>query len=925
MEKNWQFDSEMIVFLAELYQESIIGDLKHITLDAVILKIFDTYSVKKNGKSKQINTFIDSMTEYDKEKILDNLIGFYSYSAKMENKSKSKETKDLLDEFFPVTSKSSVKIPIDEDLKRILNEILEEEKDNKDEIIIDSTKMLYHYFRDYCSKQDWEEDHLNYIKDRLHLLQNDESKNKENLLGQILNTLGFNTDSNNDNDSTILTPDELSKISEKMITPDSQQKQKKEDIIKDDAEFEAAGKHENDVWSKKTDPNSKTPYLDQFSYDMTRAAREDKYDPITGRLIETKQLVKILSCRTKSNALMIGDAGVGKSAIVEGLAQKIVRGEVPDKLKEKRICSLDLNALVSGTKYRGEYEERLQGIIKEVVDSPNIIIYIDEFHNLIGNGGTSGSGDGANILKPYLARGEFQCIGSTTQDEYRRFVKDEALKRRFQVLQVKEPTEEETFEMLKGVAPKYEEFHSVKYPIATLKACVEFSGRYISDRYFPDKAISVLDTAGAQLRLSIKKDDENTKQLEADIDKLVKEKIKAVEIQDFEAASIVRKKELDLRNKLEQIRIEGEKDIKIRSRWPEVTVQDIAEVITDLTNVPVDEICQNDLEKLRSMKKELSSKVINQEDAVDTIVKSLQRNYLGFRDQSKPIANILMVGQSGTGKTLICEETARKLFGSKENLIKLNMSEFVNEADSLSKLIGTGPGYIGYDDEPLLEVVSRKKNVLLLLDEIEKAHPKVFDIFLSIMDKGEITLGTGKKVDFRDAIIVFTGNIGTRELNYTGNGLGFSKATSKEDKKKLDEDIVKKAIDRTFRPEFINRLTSIIVFNPLGKNDLKKIFDIELSKLKERLKAKKYNLKVSGSMRDKIVDECNTNFGARDLQRNIQKYIETSICDNLLEEKDINSISGINVDWKEDKILISFTRKKKKVEEKTESLKTEEQ
>lgn len=697
-----------------------------------------------------------------------------------------------------------------------------------------------------------------------------------------------------------------------------------EEMKRDDDEFEEYGQSEA-VAGQSLDPNSTTPELDRFSTDMTRKAKEGKYDPVYGRDREIEQMIKILLCRKKNNVVLLGDAGCGKSSLVELLAQKIVKGDVPEALREKRICSLDLNGLVAGTKYRGQYEERLQNIIKEVCDNPSIILYIDEFHNLIGNGGSAGNGDGANILKPYLSSGSLRVIGSTTSSEYRQFIKDAALKRRFQNITITEPTIDETVEILKTIAPKYEEFHKVRYNISVLRACSEWAGRYIIERHFPDKAIDVLDQAGAMVKLTVVKDTTELEECEAKIKDLAEKKSKLVKAQNFEDAIKIRDEQQAEENKREKIKAEMEKASSLRSKWPEVTVDQIAEVVSGISKIPVENIKANDLSKLKTMKDELSARVIGQKEAVDTLILALQRNVLGLRDQTRPILSSLLVGPSGVGKTLICEELARTFFGSIDKLVKINMGEFTEE-HTVSKLIGSTAGYIGYEDESILEKASSLKNFIILFDEIEKAHPKIFDIFLSLMDKGEVTLANGKKADFRDAIVIFTGNIGTKQIKQNGAGFGFSKATTAEEKQKANEEIVKKAIEKTFRPEFINRLNSIVTFNELGQPELIKIFDLELSKLKTRLKAKGYTIKVTSALRNFIISKCDKNFGARDLQRGIQKYIEESICNELLNLpiEQINNIASISADIdKDSKVEITFAEKKpKKVKVEVETVET---
>lgn len=690
---------------------------------------------------------------------------------------------------------------------------------------------------------------------------------------------------------------------------------------KDYEDFNAAGENVGAVSSKSVDPESNTPFLDQFSYDMTLAAKKRKFDPVIGRKRELEQIIKILSCRKKSNGLLIGEPGTGKTSIIEALAQRIVDEDVPSNLIGKRICSLDLNAIVSGTKHRGEYEERIQGIIEEVLKHKEIIVYIDEFHNLIGNGNPAGGGDGSNILKPYLARGEFQCIGATTGDEYRKYIKDGALKRRFQIVKVDEPNEQDVIKILKGLSPKYEEFHHVRYSADSLKASVEWAGRYIPDRFFPDKAIDLMDTAGALLKLSvINKAVENSsipkeevEKLKKEIENLRDEKIKAVYIDhDFDEGQKKLEEQVKVESKLDSILDTIEKEKSLRKNWPEVTRDHIAEVISNISGIPIDSIHHSDFMILKKMKSELQASVIGQDKAIDEVCSSLQRNFLGFRDETKPIGRILMLGKTGCGKTLLAEVIAEKLYGSKNSLIKINMGEYAGDSDiNISKLIGSGPGYVGYDDKPILEKVSEKRHSVLLIDEIEKAGSKVWDVFLSILDKGEATLGNGKVVDFRDTLILFTGNLGTKELIIAGSGIGFSKAGTQEEKQERNNNIVMDAVKKSFRPEFINRLGSIVVFNDLGKDELKKIFKLELDKLKARLKKRGYQLKVSNSARDAIIDACDLEYGARDLQREIQKNVEEVICNEVLKQSEENfeKISCISVDYTDSNFVASVNFK----------------
>lgn len=705
-------------------------------------------------------------------------------------------------------------------------------------------------------------------------------------------------------------PDFTGILKEKRITPpensgnNSIEENNKERMAKEDNEFERAGES-SAVSGKKADPNSKTPYLDQFSYDMTQAAKDGKYDPVIGRDREISQIIEILCCRKKNNAVLLGDPGCGKTAVVECLVQKIISKDVPREILGKRICSLDLNALVSGTKYRGEYEQRLQGIIQEVCSNPDIIVYVDEFHNLVGNGSSSGNGDGANILKPYLARGEFQCIGSTTMEEYRKYIeRDGALKRRFQNVVIEEPGISDTIEILKNLRKSYTSYHHVNFPDEVVKACVEWSGRYVIDRFFPDKAIDCLDMAGSLAKLRKKIDMSKIEELESEIANLVELKVGAVTEQDFEKAATYKAAETLKKKELSKLLQDLDNSNSDPSNFLDVTLDDVAEVISKISKIPVDKIGKSDFTKLRGMKDELSKKVIGQSEAVTSITTSLQRNFLGLRDENKPIASLLLVGPTGVGKSLICKEIASEFFGSSRNLIRFDMGEF-GERHEVTKLTGATASYVGYDDTPLLEQVRRNPYSVVLFDEIEKAAPEIYNIFLNILDEGTVTLGSGAKVDFKNTIIIFTGNIGTKELHLKGGGLGFNKLTE-EEKKRDNTDTVLKAVKKQFKPEFINRLSGITVFNELGKPELEQIFDLELGKLSSRLEKKGFKITVTPEIRDKVISECDPRYGARDLQRGIVKFIENEVCQKMLEVTDISKISDIYVNWT-DKVEVKFT------------------
>ena len=642
---------------------------------------------------------------------------------------------------------------------------------------------------------------------------------------------------------------------------------------------------------KSTDP-SKTPMLDKYAKNLF----SENLDPVYGRENELSQLLEILGCKKKNNAILIGEAGVGKTSVVELLAQKIRDKDVPKNFLSKKIYSLDLNALVAGTKYRGQYEERLQGIIEEVINHPEIIIFIDEIHNLIGNGGSDGNGDAANILKPYLAKGKFQCIGSTTFKEYRKYIEsDAALKRRFQTVIINEPTLEETKTILKNVKEVYEKHHNVIYPKEVINACVDLSERYLSSSKFPDKAIDALDLSGSLCRLTESKADTTEYlKLEKELEETQNLKNQAVGNQNFEEAIVHRDHEEQIKKSLET----KEKPIK-------VTLDSVYKAIGKRSGVPIDTIGSSDREKLIKLKDILNKEVIGQGKAVREIVMNLQMNSLSIRDKSKPIS-MLFTGPTGCGKTYLCKRLAEEFFGSKNALIRFDMGEF-EEKHSISKLTGATASYVGYDDEPLFEKIRHQPYSVVLFDEIEKAASEIFQVFLNILDEGYVTLGNGVKVDFRHCIIIFTGNIGTKELSLFGGGIGYGSTGKNE---AIDNDrknsIIQKAIEKTFAPEFINRLSNIVVFDSLGNPELHKIIDLELSKLSSRLKESKINLKVGKALKDYIISLCNFKFGARDLQRKISEVIEEKLCEKLLSPDIPDGKKTFTFDYKDNDVVIDM-------------------
>ena len=647
-----------------------------------------------------------------------------------------------------------------------------------------------------------------------------------------------------------------------------------------DDDFQKAGQL-GSIRTKKIDPNSPTPFLDEFAFDMTKAANDGKYDPVVGREREVGSLIEILACRKKNNAILLGEPGCGKTSVVEALVEKIAKKEVPYVLQNKRIVSLDLNALVAGAMYRGEYEKRLQGIIKEVVETKGIIVFIDEVHNLIGNGSSSGQGDGANILKPYLARGEFQIIGATTKNEYRIIEKDGALKRRFQNVVVEDPNVKETVEILKTVADRYSNYHGVKYNEDVLEVCARWSDKYISDRHQPDKSIDIMDMAGSLCKLRKPHDTEAEKELQTKIDEAIQNKIQAVENEDFDAAGKYREEEMSLKEEMENFKqgiMESEKD---KETWPDVTLDDVADVISKITNIPVDKIKSTDTVKITELKNSLQANIIGQDQAIEQVVKTLQLGVLGIRDPKRPLCSFLLCGPSGVGKTHLAKLLAKYYFGNENAIVRINMGEM--DEHSKARLLGSQPGTIGYDEPTPFDDLATRPASVVLLDEVEKADAKIFDVILNaIGEEGYITLNNGKDISFRQSIVILTSNIGTRELQAKGDGLGFSKDTG-EAKKKSDEGTVMKAIKKFFRPEFLNRLTGISVFNELGKDDMMKIFDLELNKMNERTKDSGYVIKVSEAVKTSIIDKVDTKFGARDLTRKIMELISNNVCEEMIK------------------------------------------
>lgn len=655
-------------------------------------------------------------------------------------------------------------------------------------------------------------------------------------------------------------------------------------------------------------PANDTPVLDNFGTDMTRAAEEGKLDPVVGRVKEIERLAQILSRRKKNNPILIGEPGVGKSAIVEGLALRIVEKKVSRILFDKRVIALDMTAVVAGTKYRGQFEERIRSILNELKKNPNIILFIDEIHTIVGAGSAAGSMDAANMLKPALTRGEIQCIGATTLDEYRQNIeKDGALERRFQKVIVEPTTAEETLQILKNIKDKYEDHHNVNYTDAALEACVKLTDQYITDRNFPDKAIDALDEAGSRVHLTNITAPKEIEEQEKLIDEMKSLKNEAVRLQNFELAASYRDKEKEYTNQLDTLKEEWEKSLKENRET--VDDEQIAEVVSMMSGVPVQRMAQAEGMKLLGMKDDLLSKVIGQDKAIATLVKAIQRSRVGLKDPNKPIGTFMFLGPTGVGKTHLAKELAKLMFGSADALIRIDMSEYM-EKFTVSRLVGAPPGYVGYEEGgQLTEKVRRKPYSIVLLDEIEKAHPDVFNILLQVMDEGRLTDSYGRTVDFKNTIVIMTSNIGTRQLKEFGKGIGFA-AQIRTDDKEYSRSVITKALNKSFAPEFINRLDEIITFDQLDLNALTRIIDIELKGLYSRVEHIGYKLVIDEDAKKFVATKgYDVQFGARPLKRAIQNNLEDGISELILGSE-MAAGDTIKVSYDKEKDIIVMTVEK---------------
>ena len=659
--------------------------------------------------------------------------------------------------------------------------------------------------------------------------------------------------------------------------------------------------------SKEGGKGSATPMLDSFGKDLTRFASEGKLDPVVGRQKELERIAQILSRRKKNNPVLIGESGVGKSAVAEGLAMNIVQGHVSRTLMNKRLVSLDMASLVAGTKYRGQFEERVKTILTELEKNPNIILFIDELHTMVGAGNAPGSMDASNLFKPALARGELQCIGATTLDEYREYIeKDGALERRFQKIILDPTTPEETIDILNNIKDKYEDHHLVRYSDEALKACVTLSNRYISDRCLPDKAIDALDEAGARLHIQNIHVPEGLLEAEKEIADFEKLKVEAIKEQQYNAAAGYRDQIKQLENKLAELKKEWETQSDLQR--PTVTEDTVAEVIAMMTGVPVQRIAKNEGERLLRMADELKGTVIGQDDAIIKIAKAIRRNRAGLKDPNKPIGTFIFLGPTGVGKTYLAKVLAEYLFDSQDAIIRIDMSEYM-EKHTVSRLIGAPPGYVGYEEGgQLTEKVRRKPYSIVLLDEIEKAHHDVYNVLLQVFDEGQLTDGMGRKVDFKNTILIMTSNIGTRELKDFGTGVGFNTEATKAAQNKVEHGILEKALKANFSPEFLNRVDDVIYFNSLGKEEIIKIIDIELKKVISRVNDLGIEIHVTEKAKNHLADAgWDANYGARPLKRAIQKNVEDLLAEEILNQT-LPQGSVVDLDYdelKEEIVIVS--------------------
>ena len=731
-------------------------------------------------------------------------------------------------------------------------------------------------------------------------------KNKENIATQILNQFEVDYD---------IFKNELGFVTSK---PPQAEFNEEDDFDEERKQYGQQPKGAKGAGAAQI--KSKTPVLDNFGRDITRLAENGSLDPIVGRENEIERVSQILSRRKKNNPILIGEPGVGKTAIVEGLALRIIQRKVSRVLFDKRVVSLDLAALVAGTKYRGQFEERMKAIMNELEKNRDVILFIDEIHTIVGAGGASGSLDASNIFKPALARGELQCIGASTLDEYRMHIeKDGALDRRFQKVIIEQPSVDEAIEILNNIKNKYEDYHNVSYSKEAIEACVKLSDRYMTDKLLPDKAIDVLDEVGARKHIKNINVPENILELEKKIEDIKLEKNRVVKSQKFEEAASLRDTEKRLQEELEKAKIDWEEESK-HKRFP-IDEEDIAEVVSMMTGIPVKRMVQAETDKLRRMADDLRGAVIGQDEAIGKVVKAIQRNRIGLKDPKKPIGTFIFLGPTGVGKTELARSLAKHMFDSEDALIRIDMSEYM-EKFTVSRLIGAPPGYVGYEEGgQLTERVRRKPYSVILLDEIEKAHPDIYNILLQLLDDGQLTDGLGRKVDFKNTMIIMTSNIGVRQLKDFGDGVGFATQSRQDNQDENNKAIIDKALKRTFSPEFLNRIDDIIIFNSLNKENIFQIIDILMKGVMKRLVNLGFTLELSSEAKDFIADKgYDSQFGARPLHRAIQKYLEDPLAEEILNMTiKAGDTMVAELDKEAGKIIFKLKEEPKKKEKKSQS------
>lgn len=691
------------------------------------------------------------------------------------------------------------------------------------------------------------------------------------------------------------------------LMPNYPAKSKKEDIVEqpqnifqDEDEEDEMSARATETPQKQGKSKSGTPVLDSFGRDLTKAAEENRLDPIVGREKELQRIAQILSRRKKNNPILIGEPGVGKSAIVEGLAQRIIEHKVPRNLQNKRVVMLDMGSLVAGTKYRGQFEERMKGILNELEKNPEIIIFIDEIHNIVGAGNATGSLDASNMFKPALARGELQCIGATTLDEYRQYIeKDGALERRFQKILVEPTSPEETIQILNNIKSKYEDHHLVSYSDDAIEACVKLTTRYMADRHLPDKAIDAMDEAGARVHIDNINVPAEIIELEHSIQEIKELKKKAIKEQRFEEAGQYRDEEKHKNESLEKAKKEWDEECNGQREM--VTEQNVAEVVAMMTGVPVQRIAQNEGDRLMTMETELEGSVVGQDEAIKTIAKAIRRNRAGLKDPNRPIGSFIFLGPTGVGKTYLAKVLAKYLFDTEDALIRIDMSEYM-EKFAVSRLVGAPPGYVGYEEGgQLTEKVRRKPYSIVLLDEIEKAHPDVFHLLLQVLDDGQLTDSLGRKVDFKNTIVIMTSNIGSRQIKDFGLGVGFGTKAKRDSKDLYNQAVIENALKRSFAPEFLNRIDEVVIFDSLDKDSISKIIDIELKKVYEQIGDMGLTVALTDKARNFIVEKgWDEQYGARPLKRVIQKYVVDVLAEEIIKSKHEKG-ETITIDFDEEK------------------------